>query len=87
MPANVRILCKYIDCKFLNGLYCGCLDIEIDPKQSCMTYIPVEAPLEIDDEEHEADEEEEEEDLSLEAWGEEEDADDVDESGPMDLDE
>jgi hypothetical protein len=52
MPANIRVRCKYVDCKFLNGIFCGNADIEVNPKDVCLAYVPViveELPEDEDD--------------------------------------
>ena len=76
MPANIRIRCKYNDCQFLNGLFCGKADkVEFDPKRGCLDYIPIQKETSEDDliEDDELAEEEEEW-LDLEDEGEEEDS-------------
>jgi hypothetical protein len=63
MPANIRIRCKYIDCQFLDGLFCGKPDdIELDPKRGCLAYTPIQKEAAEDDliEEDELAEEEDE---------------------------
>ena len=80
MPANVRIRCHYIDCKFLDDLFCGNPNIEIAPKGGCQMYVPVESPEEIEEEEEPEDEEEELE----EDWiADEEEEDDDFDSGEL----
>jgi hypothetical protein len=56
MPAKIRVRCKYLDCKFLDDLYCSVTDVEFDKKHGCLTYVAVEEvateeeePLEDDD--------------------------------------
>ena len=79
MPANIRIRCRYIDCQFLNGLYCGKNDqVELDQKKGCLAYTP--AQKDVPEDELIEDEElveEEEEWLDLE----DEDEDEDDEEG------
>ena len=76
MPANIRIRCKYIDCQFLDGLFCGKSDeVELDPKKGCLSYLPVRDETPVDDlvDEEELAEEEEE-------WMELEDEEDDDDT-------
>jgi hypothetical protein len=55
MPAKIRVRCKYLDCKFLDDLYCSMTDVEFDKKHGCLTFVAVEEapseeePLEEDD--------------------------------------
>jgi len=81
MPANVRIRCHYIDCKFLDDLFCGNPSIEIAPKGGCQSYDPVESE-ETPEEEVELEDEAEEEEVE-EDWLEEDDEDDDFDSGEL----
>lgn len=50
MPAKVRIRCKYIDCQFLEDLFCGKSDeVEIDQKKGCLAYLPIKNETPEDD--------------------------------------
>ena len=76
MQANIRIRCKYIDCQFLDGLFCGKTDeIELDQKKGCLGYLPVQEDTPEEDlvEDDELAEEEEEW-MELEDEEDEEDA-------------
>jgi len=76
MPANIRIRCKYIDCQFLDSLFCGKTDeIELDQKKGCLGYLPVQEDTPEEDlvEDDELAEEEEEW-MELEDEEDEEDA-------------
>jgi hypothetical protein len=79
MPATIRIRCKYIDCQFLDGLYCSKTDeVELDLKRGCLSYIPVKEETSEEDmvDEDELSEEEEEW-LDLEDEEDEENEDDM----------
>ena len=78
MPANIRIRCKYIDCQFLDGLFCGKTDeVELDQKKGCLSYLPVQEESTGDDlAEDDELAEEEEEWMELEDEEDEEDAQD-----------
>jgi len=76
MSANIRIRCKYIDCQFLDALFCGKTDeIELDQKKGCLAYLPVQEKTPEEDlvEDDELTEEEEE-------WMELEDEEDVEDA-------
>jgi hypothetical protein len=81
MPANIRILCRAVDCQWLNGIICGNSEIEVSPSEHCLVYKPVE--IERIEEEDDFDEEDDEEDTE---WlnEEEEDENDLDAYGPDD---
>jgi hypothetical protein len=55
-----RIRCHYIDCVFLDDVYCGAAAVELDPDVGCMTY---SRATDLDDDEDWEDEEKE-----LEEW-------------------
>ena len=76
MPATIRIRCKYIDCQYLDGLFCGKTDeVEIDPKKGCLSYLPVQEEAAGEDlVEDDEMAEEEEEWMELEDEEDEEDA-------------
>jgi hypothetical protein len=76
LPVKIRIRCHYIDCKFIDGLYCGADSVEMDPKKFCLTYVPIEAE-ELDDDDL-ADDELEEDEVDWEEIGEEDDFDEED---------
>jgi hypothetical protein len=73
MPANIRVRCQYLDCEYLNGLYCGNAEVEFNPKQFCLSFSAVKV-AEVDDVDDEFDEEE----LGEEEEWLDEDDDDVD---------
>lgn len=59
-----RIRCRYVDCVFLDGGYCGTAAVEFDPEVGCMTFTHVADATEDDDlNEEDLDEMWEEEDL------------------------
>ena len=60
-----RIRCHYIDCVFLDDVYCGAAAVEFDPDVGCMTYSRA-TDLSDDDWEDEAKELEEWDDVDLE---------------------
>ncbi|HEX7556903.1 MAG TPA: hypothetical protein VF338_09780 [Leptolinea sp.] len=76
MPANIRIRCKYLDCQFLDGLYCKKSDeVELDQKKGCLSYSPIKDEIPEDEAlEDEEITEEEEEWMELEDEEDEEDA-------------
>ncbi|TFH33667.1 MAG: hypothetical protein E4G99_11055 [Anaerolineales bacterium] len=52
-----RILCRYIDCVYLEDGFCGTVSIELDPDEGCLKYTRIgEVP---EDEDWEEEEEEE----------------------------
>ncbi len=80
MPANIRVRCRYIDCKFLGDLFCTLANVEFAPKTGCQMYSPIESLEEVEVEE-ELDLEEEED--NEEDWLEEEEDDDDFGSGDL----
>ncbi len=80
MPANIRVRCRYIDCKHLDGLHCGNTEIEFTQKKFCLAYTPTENE-EIPEEDEEL---EEDELIDEDAWVEEEEEDDYEGFSPTD---
>lgn len=82
MPANIRVRCRYIDCKHLVDLFCTLQNVEFAPKTGCLMYSPTET---LEETEVEEDLELEEEEDMEEDWLEEDD--DEDDFGSGDLEE
>lgn len=73
----VRIRCRYLDCQFLDGMYCKAAAVEIDPDEGCHNYKPIEEEH-VDPDEDLANDDPDE-DLEMEAWEDlEEDEDEED---------
>jgi hypothetical protein len=74
-----RIHCHYIDCVFLDDVYCSAAAVELDPDTGCATYKPNEEDgakdEDLEEEELEELDEEDAEDDEDDAW--EEDKDDL----------
>lgn len=74
MPANIRVRCRYTDCKNLDGLHCGSKEVEFTQKKFCLSYLPLETQEIVEDD----DELDEDDFIDEDAWVEEEDEDDDD---------
>jgi hypothetical protein len=72
MAANVRVRCRYIDCKHLKNLYCSLAEVTFDRKHGCLTYKPIEEEVEIEEDLVDEDELDEEDWVDLEEVEEEE---------------
>lgn len=38
-----RIRCHYVNCVFLDDIYCGAAAVEIDPDEGCMTFVQTDS--------------------------------------------
>jgi hypothetical protein len=76
MPAKIRVRCKAVDCKFIDDAYCTLDEIEMDKKNGCASFLPVEA-AEVEEEDSDLEEgyEEESDEDSWDEMEEEEDDD------------
>jgi hypothetical protein len=72
-----RIRCRYIDCIFLDYVYCGAAAVELDPDTGCVTYRPNEEA---------SDKDEDLEEEKLEEWDEEAAEDEEDDTWEEDKD-
>lgn len=38
-----RIRCHYVNCVFIDDIYCGAAAVEIDPDEGCMTFVQADS--------------------------------------------
>jgi hypothetical protein len=76
-----RIRCHYLECKFLDELYCVAASVHIDPDAGCQTFEPIDEKVDVDDQ---IDADELDDELDDDEW---EDIEDGEEADDFEFDE